>query len=65
MLGVYFAFILLIAFDKELMARQVTSGLSVGIVLAVLVVLTTWVLTWIYTGWASRRYDPGIRRLRR
>jgi uncharacterized membrane protein (DUF485 family) len=65
MLVVYFAFILLIAFDKELLARKVTDGLSLGILLGVIVVLATWVLTWIYVGWANRRYEPTIRRLRR
>jgi len=65
MLAVYFAFILLIAFDKDLMARKITDGLSLGILLGVVVVLATWVLTWIYVGWVNRRYEPGIRRLRR
>jgi uncharacterized membrane protein (DUF485 family) len=65
MLAVYFAFILLIAFDKELLARRITDGLSLGILLGVVVVLATWVLTWIYVGWVNRRYEPGIRRLRR
>jgi uncharacterized membrane protein (DUF485 family) len=65
MLVVYFAFILLIAFDKELLARKVTDGLSLGILLGVIVVLATWVLTWVYVGWVNRRYEPGIRRLRR
>jgi uncharacterized membrane protein (DUF485 family) len=65
MLVVYFTFILLIAFDKELLARRITDGLSLGILLGVIVVLATWVLTWIYVGWVNRRYEPGIRRLRR
>lgn len=65
MLAVYFAFILLIAFDKDLMARKLTDGLSLGILLGVIVVLATWVLTWIYVAWVNRRYEPGIRRLRR
>jgi uncharacterized membrane protein (DUF485 family) len=65
MLVVYFTFILLIAFDKTLMARTITDGLSLGILLGVVVVVATWVLTWIYVGWANRRYEPGLRRLRR
>jgi uncharacterized membrane protein (DUF485 family) len=65
MLAVYFAFILLIAFDKSLMGRELADGLSLGILLGVVVVLTTWVLTWIYVGWANRRYEPELRRLRR
>jgi uncharacterized membrane protein (DUF485 family) len=30
----------------------------------VLVIFTTWVLTWVYVGWANRVYEPEIRRLR-
>jgi uncharacterized membrane protein (DUF485 family) len=65
MLVVYFAFILLIAFDKTLLARELVDGLSLGMLLGVVVVLTTWVLTWIYVGWANRRYEPELQRLRR
>jgi uncharacterized membrane protein (DUF485 family) len=65
MLVVYFTFILLIAFDKSLLARTITDGLSLGILLGVIVVVATWVLTWIYVGWANRRYEPVLRRLRR
>jgi uncharacterized membrane protein (DUF485 family) len=65
MLVVYFAFILLIAFDKTLMGRELTDGLSLGILLGVVVVLATWILTWIYVSWANRRYEPELRRLRR
>ncbi|HEX2044441.1 MAG TPA: DUF485 domain-containing protein [Gaiellaceae bacterium] len=64
MLVVYFAFILLIAFDKELLGRTLTDGLSLGILLGVLVVLATWALTWIYVAWANRRYEPALRELR-
>ncbi len=65
MLVVYFTFILLIAFDKSLMAHKLTDGLSLGILLGVIVVLATWVLTWIYVRWANRSYEPAIRRFRR
>ena len=64
MLVVYFTFILLIAFDKSLLGRMVTDGLSLGILLGVIVVLSTWVLTWIYVGWMNRRYEPAARELR-
>jgi uncharacterized membrane protein (DUF485 family) len=65
MLVVYFGFILLIAFNKPLLGEILTDGLSLGILLGVLVVFATWVLTWIYVGWANRVYEPEVRRLRR
>jgi uncharacterized membrane protein (DUF485 family) len=65
MLVVYFGFVLLIAFDKALLGRLLTSGLSLGILLGVVVVFATWLLTWIYVGWANRKYEPELERLRR
>ena len=65
MLVVYFGFVLLIAFDKELLGRLLSDGLSLGILLGVVVVFATWALTWIYVGWANRKYEPELERLRR
>ena len=64
MLVVYFTFILLIAFDKSLLGRMITDGLSLGILLGVIVVLATWVLTWTYVAWVNRRYEPAAREIR-
>ena len=61
---VYFGFILLVAFNKGGLSRLITQGLSVGILLGVLVILATWVLTWVYVGWANRVYEPEIARLK-
>jgi uncharacterized membrane protein (DUF485 family) len=65
MLVVYFGFILLIAFAKDFMGRTITEGLSVGMALGVLVILSTWALTWAYVRWANRVYEPALDRLRR
>ncbi|MBL8988775.1 MAG: DUF485 domain-containing protein [Gemmatimonadales bacterium] len=64
MVVVYFGFILLIAFDKQLMARRISDGLSLGILAGALVIVASWLLTWIYVRWANRRYDPELERLR-
>jgi uncharacterized membrane protein (DUF485 family) len=65
MLVVYFGFILLIAFAKDFLARQIADGLSVGMALGVLVILATWALTWTYVAGANRVYEPAVARLRR
>ena len=65
MLAIYFGFILLIAFDKPLMGTILTPGLSLGILLGVVVILSAWVLTTIYVRWANRVYDEKIAKLRR
>lgn len=61
---VYFGFISLIAWNKPLLGRLVAPGLSLGILLGALVIVSCWVLTWIYVRWANTRYDPELRRLR-
>lgn len=65
MLVIYFGFILLIAFDKPLMGTLLVPGLSLGILLGVLVIISAWVLTTIYVRWANRVYDGKIANLRR
>jgi uncharacterized membrane protein (DUF485 family) len=65
MMVLYFGFILLIAYNKPLMGRLVTRGLSVGVLLGALVIVASWVLTWVYVHWANNHYDAGIDELRR
>jgi uncharacterized membrane protein (DUF485 family) len=65
MMVLYFGFILLIAFNKPLLATIITPGLSVGIVSGALVIVAAWVLIWIYVRWANRHYDAAIAALRR
>jgi uncharacterized membrane protein (DUF485 family) len=64
MMAIYFGFTLLVAFDKPLLAHEVTPGLSVGILLGALVIVSAWVLIWIYVRWANRHYDTHVDRLR-
>jgi uncharacterized membrane protein (DUF485 family) len=64
MMAVYFGFTLLVAYDKPLLAREVVPGLSVGILLGALVIVSAWGLIWIYVRWANRHYDAHVDRLR-
>lgn len=64
MVLVYFGFVLLVAWEKPFMARLITPGLSIGIVLGALVIVAAWVLTWVYVRWANRVYDPALARAR-
>jgi uncharacterized membrane protein (DUF485 family) len=65
MMGVYFGFILLVAFSKPLLGVILTEGLSLGILLGALVIVVAWVLTWVYVSWANRHYDTAIQQLGR
>jgi uncharacterized membrane protein (DUF485 family) len=64
MLVLYFGFILLIAFDKPLLGRQLAPGLSLGIVLGAAVIVISWLLTLVYVRWANTHYDAGLARHR-
>ena len=61
MILMYFGFIGLIAFDKQLLARKLTDGLSLGILLGALVIVISWLLTWFYVRWANTHYDTELR----
>ncbi len=60
MVLIYFGFIALIAFNRDLLAHRLTPGLSVGIVLGALVIVASWLLTWVYVRWANRHYDAAL-----
>ncbi len=59
----YFGFIALVAFGGPVLAVQVVPGLSLGILLGALVIVASWILTWVYVRWANTVYDPQIRAL--
>ncbi|MEH2046406.1 DUF485 domain-containing protein [Nostoc sp.] len=65
MMFIYFGFILLIAFNKPLLGSLVAPGLSWGILLGALVIVSAWVLIFIYVRWANSSYDDQIARLTR
>jgi uncharacterized membrane protein (DUF485 family) len=61
---IYFGFILLIAYRRDLLAALVLPGLSVGILLGALVIVASWLLTWFYVRWANTIYDTELERIR-
>ncbi len=64
MMFVYFGFILLVAFNKELMGKTLIPGLSIGILLGALTIVTAWVLIYIYVSWANKNYDDQLEDIR-
>ncbi len=64
MVGVYFGFIVLVAYQPALLASLLHEGLSLGILLGALVIVAAWVLTYTYVSWANRVYDPALSALR-
>jgi len=68
MLAIYFGFILLVAFNKDLgnlLGTPLYSGAvaTVGIVIGLLVIISAFVLTGIYVAKANKRYDDLTRQI--
>jgi uncharacterized membrane protein (DUF485 family) len=64
MMAIYFGFTLLVAWAKPFLATQLAPGLSVGILLGALVIVSAWVLIWVYVRWANGHYDATVTSLR-
>lgn len=62
---IYFGFIGLVAYGPHILAVVVIPGLTVGILLGALVIIASWLLTWVYVRWANTHYDPQVRALTR
>ncbi|MFA7347542.1 MAG: DUF485 domain-containing protein [Desulfurivibrionaceae bacterium] len=62
----YYGFVLLIGYDKPFLAQKLdeTTATTLGIPLAIGVILASWLLTVIYVVWANAIYDPEVKRLR-
>jgi uncharacterized membrane protein (DUF485 family) len=64
MLAIYFGFVLLVAFAKDLMATRIGGGVtSVGILLGLGVIAAAFILTGIYVARANSRFDDLTRKL--
>jgi uncharacterized membrane protein (DUF485 family) len=59
----YFGFIALVAYGRHILAIQILPGLSLGILLGALVIVGSWLLTWVYVRWANTYYDPQLAAL--
>jgi len=62
-LVLYYGFILLIAFNRDVFASKVYGNVTFGILLGIGVILSCWVLTGVYVRWANQKYDAMVARL--
>jgi uncharacterized membrane protein (DUF485 family) len=65
MVLLYFGFLALVAYGRVILAIRVLPGLTLGILLGAIVILASWLLTWLYVWWANRHYDPQVDALNR
>ncbi len=64
MVLIYFGFVLLIAFDKELLSQSLSGGVTtVGIPVGLGVIVSAFVLTGIYVAVANSTYDDMLKRI--
>ncbi len=64
MLVIYFGFVLLVAFDKALLATPIAGGVTtIGIPLGVFVIVSAFVLTGIYVHRANSEFDALTRKI--
>ncbi len=62
-LAVYYGFILLIAFRRDLFGSKVAGNVTFGILLGIGVIVACWALTGVYVRWANQRYDAMVARI--
>ncbi|OQX16993.1 MAG: hypothetical protein BWK76_11080 [Desulfobulbaceae bacterium A2] len=60
----YYGYILLIGFNKPFLAQKIGQATTLGIPVAVGVIILAWLLTLAYVVWANSTYDPEVKRLR-
>jgi uncharacterized membrane protein (DUF485 family) len=65
MLAIYFGFIFLVAFRKDLVGAKLTANVTWGIPMGIGVIASAWILTGLYVGWANSKYDGMVAALRR
>ena len=65
-LVLYFGFIALIAFNKPFLAQKLSPGgaTTIGIPIAVMTIVISWVLTAIYIFWANSKYDVLVKKIK-
>lgn len=61
---VYYGYILLIAYNKPLMATKIGEYTTLGIPIGIAVIVLSWILTYIYVIWANNKYDNEVKRLK-
>jgi uncharacterized membrane protein (DUF485 family) len=61
MLGIYFGFILVLAFNKGILAAKIGEHMNVGIPVGLGVIISACALTGVYVAWANGYYDKTVK----
>ena len=64
-LFIYIGFLLLVAYNKELLATKIGSQITLAIPVGLGIIFTAWVLTGIYVYWANNSYDTAVEEIKK
>lgn len=60
----YYGYVLVVAYNKPLLAVRVGTYTTLGIVLGALTIVGSWLLTVVYVVWANTRYDREVNSIK-
>ncbi len=60
----YFGFILVLAFKKDILSQKLSEGITVGIPVGIAVIVISWLLTGVYVYWANTYYDRAVEEIK-
>lgn len=63
--SIYVAYILINAFDRELLVRKISGGITLGIYIGIGIIIIGWITTGVYVWWANNKYDSLLDRIKR
>ncbi len=65
-LVLYFGFIALVAYNKPFLAQKLSddAAMTIGIPIAIGVIVLSWVLTGVYIFWANSKYDVMVKNVK-
>ncbi|MDQ3291304.1 MAG: DUF485 domain-containing protein [Bacteroidota bacterium] len=63
-LVIYIGFLLIVAFDKGLLATKIGDYLTLALPIGFGIIVSAWVLTGIYVFWANNTYDTEVQEIK-
>ncbi|PIQ20672.1 MAG: hypothetical protein COW65_13660 [Cytophagales bacterium CG18_big_fil_WC_8_21_14_2_50_42_9] len=64
-LFIYIGFLLVVAFNKELLGTKMSNHLTLAIPVGLGIIFIAWVLTGIYVYWANNAYDTAVQEIKK
>ncbi|WP_276361703.1 DUF485 domain-containing protein [Daejeonella sp. H1SJ63] len=65
MLFVYIGFLLIIAYNKDLLKIPMGDSLNLAIVVGLGIILFSWIITGAYVYWANNYYDSAVNEIKK